>query len=113
MPVCGHLWLLRYHHEWTLRAASWLTIGCPLDHGAPLAVILVVELDRSLRSVLHRVRFLAILVTAAARGVMHVEVGSCWQTSTFDLGAEEFTHWIICQLLNGQLVLIISDEAAV
>ena len=108
------MWLLLWHHhEGALRAASWLTIWCPLDHAATLAVILVVELDRSLRPVLHRIRLLAVLVAATAGGVMHVEVGSRWQASTFDLGAEEFTHWIIGQLLNGQLVLVISDEAAV
>ena len=108
------MWLLLWHHhEGALRAASWLTIWRPLDHAATLAVILIVELDRSLRPVLHRVRLLAVLVAATASGVMHVEVGSRWQTSTFDLGTEEFAYWIIGQLLNGQLVLVISDEAAV
>ena len=73
----------------------------------------MLKLHRSLRPVLHRLCFLAVLVAAAYSTVMHVEVSSRRQTSTFDLGAEEFTYWIISQLLNGQLVLIISDEATV
>ena len=87
---------------------SWLAIWCPLDAPTSATVILV-QLNRSLGSILHRVGLLAILV--AASGIMHVKVGSSWQTSTLDFGAEEFTHRIISQLFNSQLLFLVIDSA--
>ena len=54
---------------------SCLAVGCPL-------IRLLV--NGSLSTILHRVCLFAILVTA---GIVHVEVRSRWQTTTFDFGS--------------------------
>ena len=69
------------HHEGAPRPTSsytsWLTVWRSLVVETTSTSILV-KLDRSLHSVLHRVRLLAVIITATAGGIMHVEIGPGW-----------------------------------
>ena len=67
-----------------------MTIWCPL----------ILKFDSSIGPIIHRICFLAVFV---ATGLMHVKVGSSGQAATLDFGAEEFSNWVLGELLNSQL----------
>ena len=80
--------LFRLHHVGAMGPC--LTIWCPL----------ILKFDGSIGPVIHRICFLAVFIAA---WFMHVKVGSSGQAATLHFGAEEFTNWVLSELLNSQL----------